>query len=136
MVSHELRGPLTSIKGSAATVLGSTADLDPAVICQFFQIIGSQADHMNQLVSDLLDVVGIESFWSLVKSGYIGVYHYLSPQHLHRYINEFAYRQSVGSGNGFKTIGKTFGQMNQKRLTYKDLTGRGLEKRERTKVRV
>ena len=61
MVSHELRGPLTSIKGSAATVLGSTADLDPAVVRQFFQIIGSQADHMNQLVSDLLDVAGIET---------------------------------------------------------------------------
>ena len=30
-VSHELRGPLTSIKGSAATVLGSSTDMDPAV---------------------------------------------------------------------------------------------------------
>ena len=29
MVSHELRAPLTSIKGSAATVLESTTDLDP-----------------------------------------------------------------------------------------------------------
>ena len=39
MVSHELRVPLTSIKGSAATVLRSTSDLDPAVIRQFFRII-------------------------------------------------------------------------------------------------
>ena len=61
MVSHELRGPLTSIKGSAATVLESAADLDPAVVRQFFQIIGDQANHMNELVSDLLDVAGIET---------------------------------------------------------------------------
>ena len=61
MVSHELRAPLTSIKGSAATVLGSTADLDPAVVRQFFRIIDEQADHMHDLVADLLDVARIET---------------------------------------------------------------------------
>ena len=61
MVSHELRAPLTSIKGSAATVLDSAADLDPAVVRQFFRIIAGQADHMHELVSDLLDVSGIET---------------------------------------------------------------------------
>ena len=61
MVSHELRGPLTSIKGSASTVLDSSADLDPTVVRQFFRIIGDQADHMHALVSDLLDVARIET---------------------------------------------------------------------------
>ena len=61
MVSHELRAPLTSIKGSAATVLGSPADLDPAVVRQFFRIIDEQADHMHDLVADLLDVARIET---------------------------------------------------------------------------
>ena len=61
MVSHELRAPLTSIKGSAATVLGSSADLDPAVVRQFFKIIDEQADHMHDLVADLLDVARIET---------------------------------------------------------------------------
>ena len=61
MVSHELRAPLTSIKGSASTVLDSAADLDPAVVRQFFRIIGDQADHMHELVSDLLDVARIET---------------------------------------------------------------------------
>ena len=59
MVSHELRAPLTSIKGSAATVLGSPADMDPAVVRQFFRIIDEQADHMHDLVADLLDVARI-----------------------------------------------------------------------------
>ncbi len=61
MVSHELRTPLAAVKGSTATVLESPTDLDPAVVRQFFRIIGDQADHMNRLVSDLLDVARIET---------------------------------------------------------------------------
>ena len=61
MVSHELRQPLTSIKGSAATALGSSDEMDAAVVRQFFRIIEEQADHMHYLVSDLLDVARIET---------------------------------------------------------------------------
>ena len=61
MVSHELRAPLTSIKGSAATALGSSVEMDAAVMRQFFRIIEDQADHMHDLVSDLLDVARIET---------------------------------------------------------------------------
>ncbi len=61
MVSHELRTPLTSIKGSVSTIIDAGADLDPAVVRQFVQIINDQADHMNTLVADLLDVARIET---------------------------------------------------------------------------
>ena len=61
MVSHELRIPLSSIKGSATTILDSVADLDPAVVRQFVRIMRDQADNMNALVSDLLDVARIET---------------------------------------------------------------------------
>ena len=61
MVSHELRVPLTSIKGSAATVLGSPTGLERAEMLQFFRIIEQQANHMAGLVSDLLDVGRIET---------------------------------------------------------------------------
>ena len=61
MVSHELRAPLTSIKGSAATVLGASSALDPAEMLQFFRIIDEQADHMRGLISDLLDAGRIEA---------------------------------------------------------------------------
>ena len=61
MVSHELRAPLTSIKGSAATLLESLSSLDPAEMVQFIRIIEAQADHMRDLISDLLDVTRIET---------------------------------------------------------------------------
>ena len=60
MVSHELRAPLTSIKGSAATVLGASTALDPAEMLSFFRIIEEQADQMRGLISDLLDAGRIE----------------------------------------------------------------------------
>ena len=61
MVSHELRTPLAAIKGSAATLTEAASDLDPAEMLQFFRIIGEQADHMQGLIGDLLDVARIET---------------------------------------------------------------------------
>ena len=61
MVSHELRMPLSSIKGSAATVLGAPSSLDPAEAVQFFRIIDTQADRMHDLIGGLLDVARIET---------------------------------------------------------------------------
>ena len=61
MVSHELRAPLTSIKGSATTLLETASDLDPAVIREFHRIIAAQADHMHGLINDLLDAGRIDA---------------------------------------------------------------------------
>ncbi len=60
-VSHELRAPLSSIKGSAATLAGSWASLDPAELDLFFRIIEQEADRMSSLITDLLDVARIEA---------------------------------------------------------------------------
>ena len=61
IVGHELRTPLTSIKGAATTLLEAASSLDPAETVQFHRIINEQADHMRDLISDLIDVVRIET---------------------------------------------------------------------------
>ena len=61
VVSHELRMPLTSIRGAATSLLDAAADLDPAETRQFHRIIVERADHMRELIGDLLDVARIET---------------------------------------------------------------------------
>ncbi|MDE0629846.1 MAG: response regulator [Bryobacterales bacterium] len=55
IVSHELRAPLISIKGSTATVLAGAPGFAPAEMLQFFRIIDEHADQMSRLIADLLD---------------------------------------------------------------------------------
>ncbi len=61
MVSHELRAPLAAIKGSAATLLEDSADLDAAEMHEFHRIIHEQAGHMRGLIGALLDAGRIEA---------------------------------------------------------------------------
>ena len=61
MVGHELRTPLSSIKGSAVAVLGASRALDPAEMLQFFRVINEQADQTLGLIADLLDQGRIET---------------------------------------------------------------------------
>ena len=61
LVSHELRAPLVSIKGSADTLLEEAADLDPAEMREFHRIIAEQAAHMRGLIRDVLDAGRIDS---------------------------------------------------------------------------
>ena len=61
MVSHELRAPLATVKGSVTNLLNPSGALNPTEARQFFQIIDSQTDRMRALISDLLDVARIET---------------------------------------------------------------------------
>ncbi len=61
MVSHELRAPLMSIKGSTTTALSASLTPNPAETLPFFRVIDEQADHMIGLIADLLDQGRIEA---------------------------------------------------------------------------
>jgi two-component system phosphate regulon sensor histidine kinase PhoR len=59
-VSHELRTPLASIKGYAATLLQRRDRLPPEVRDDYLTIINDEANRLNALVSDLLQVARLE----------------------------------------------------------------------------
>ena len=61
MVSHELRAPLTSIKGSTAMLLDRSDELERAEMREFHRIIDEQTDHMYRLISDLLDAGRVDT---------------------------------------------------------------------------
>ena len=50
---------------------------------------------VGEFVRDMAHTNGIESFWAMLKRGYQGTYHKISPKHLQRYVNEFAGRHGI-----------------------------------------
>ena len=65
---------------------------------------------------------GIESFWSMLKRGYYGTYHKMSPAHLDRYVTEFAGRHNQREDDTLDQMGAMVRGMDGKRLRYQDLT--------------
>ncbi len=49
-------------------------------------------NHSRELVNREAHTNHVESAWSLVKRGLIGVYHHVSAKYLQDYPNEFAFR--------------------------------------------
>lgn len=76
---------------------------------------------VGEYVRDMAHTNGIESFWSLLKRGYIGIYHYMSAKHLDRYVNEFSFRHNTAQVGTMRFIEMTANRMIGKRLTYKEL---------------
>ena len=49
----------------------------------------------GEYVKEQAHTNGIESFWSMLKRGYVGTYHKMSVKHLDRYVNEFSGRHNA-----------------------------------------
>lgn len=74
----------------------------------------------GQYVNGAFHTNTIEGFWSLLKRGIIGIYHFVSVKHLQRYVNEFSYRyntRKLTDGNRFNLLLTNI----ENRLTYKEL---------------
>lgn len=72
-------------------------------------------------VKDGYHTNAIEGFWSHLKRGIIGVYHFVSSKHLPKYCEEFAYRYNTRQ----LTDGERFGQflsVANTKMEYLDLT--------------
>jgi len=76
---------------------------------------------LKEYVNDMAHTNGIESFWALLKRGYIGVYHWMSEKHIQRYINEFATRHNRRDLGTLSHINLCVRGMFGKRLSYEEL---------------
>ena len=63
----------------------------------------------------------IENFWSVFKRGYVGIYHYMSKPHLHRYCNEFGYRYNTRELTSIERFEDAVRSTSDARITYKQL---------------
>ncbi len=64
---------------------------------------------------------GLESFWATLKRGYHGVYHRMSPEHLHRYVSEFAGRHNCRDADTIEQMRRMARGFMGKRLRFRDL---------------
>ena len=76
---------------------------------------------VGEYVKDQAHTNGIESFWSMLKRGYYGTYHKMSPWHLDRYVSEFTGRHNARNTDTLDQMTAIVRGMDGKRLRYADL---------------
>ncbi len=69
----------------------------------------------------------IENFWSVLKRGIYGTYHFISTKHVQNYLEEFAFRFNSRDITEAQRFDKLVSLSNH-RITYKQLTGNGRKK--------
>lgn len=69
----------------------------------------------------------IEGFWSLLKRGVVGIYHFVSAKHLHRYCDEFNYRYITRKDKDTFRFEEAVTRVANARLRYKVLIAKSLK---------
>ena len=80
---------------------------------------------LGEYVRGQIHINGMESFWSMFKRGYVGVYHRMSPEHLARYVAEFEGRHNNRSRSTIDQMAVMVRGAEGKRLRYADLIDHG-----------
>ncbi len=79
LVGHDLRTPLTAIKGYAALLQAynpaAHADMTPQLQQHYLDVILEQAQHMEVLVNDLLDVSRVQSGQRALQCTWVNIVH-------------------------------------------------------------
>ena len=76
---------------------------------------------VSEYVRGMAHTNGMESHWAGLKRGYDGVYHHMSPQHLHRYVTEFEGRHNRRPLDTAEQMATMARNVHGKRLRYADL---------------
>ena len=82
----------------------------------------SVSHSVSEYIKDQAHTNGVESFWSMLKRGYVGVYHQMSEKHLQRYVDEYVGRHNGRQESTMEQISGVVQSMLGKRLMYRELT--------------
>ena len=77
---------------------------------------------VGEYVRGKASINGMESFWSMLKRGYVGTFHRMSREHLHRYVGEFEGRHNTRGLDTADQMAGIVAGSEGKRLRYDELT--------------
>lgn len=75
----------------------------------------------KQYVDGMCHTQGIENFWSHMKRGIDGIYHWVSTDHLQAYVDEFSLRYNTRKFETSQRFNFVLANVSEKRLTYQEL---------------
>ena len=95
---------------------------DEAVVYRGMREHHEAVNHgVGEYVNGQASVNGMESFWAMLKRGYHGTYHKISPEHLQRYVDEFAGRHNARDRDTADQMAMVVAGMVGRRLMYREL---------------
>jgi transposase-like protein len=81
-------------------------------------------DHAQKYVDGKITTNGIENFWTLLKRSLKGTYVSVEPFHLFRYLDEQSFRFNFRSETDQQRFIEALTLIEDRRITYKQLTGK------------
>ena len=81
----------------------------------------SAGEYVRRIEAFKVHTNAIEGYWSYVKRGIYGIYHWCSKKHVQGYLNEFSFRYSKRAFTDFAKVEEWFARCEGKRIMYKQL---------------
>lgn len=105
---------------------GTTMVTDEATVYTSLTKLGYTHQTVNHFAKQYRNDEGfstntIEGYFSQLKRGIIGIYHHVSPEHLHRYCDEFSFRYNSRKITDVERFTTSLKQSNGARLKWNDL---------------
>jgi transposase-like protein len=81
----------------------------------------SAGEYVRRIEAFKVHTNAIEGYWSYVKRGIYGIYHWVSKKHIQGYLNEFSFRFSKRALTDIAKVEEWFARCEGKRIMYKQL---------------
>ena len=113
-------------KASEKGVFEGPVEVDEATTCGIVSNMSNKKRYAEQrMINGQLEMVttnNVKTFWSMLKRGYQGVFHKISPKQLHRYVDEATGHRNMRNKDTDEIMGEIARSLADRFLTYDDLT--------------